>query len=85
MSFSEYDVLNFLIIRYTNPPLVPKYTLIIFSKSGGLAFSYIPLNLLDLFILKLTLANILRNVESTSTATTLVLIINLKFILSNSS
>jgi hypothetical protein len=85
MSFSEYDVLNFLIIRYTNPPLVPKYTLIIFSKSEGLAFSYIPLNLLDLFILKLTLANILRNVESTSTATTLVLIINLKFILSNSS
>jgi hypothetical protein len=60
MSFSEYDVLNFLIIRYTNPPLVPKYNLIIFSESGEFVFGYIPLNLLELFVLSLTLAYILR-------------------------
>jgi hypothetical protein len=59
MSILEYDVLNFLNIWYTNPPLVPKYTLIIFSDTRGLVFGYIPLNLLELFILKLTLTNIL--------------------------
>jgi hypothetical protein len=60
MSFSEYDVLNLLIIRYTNRPLVKKYTLIIFNESRGLAFGNIPLNLLELFVLNLTLAYILR-------------------------
>jgi hypothetical protein len=60
MSFSKYEVLNFLIIRYTDPPLVPKQTLIIFSETRGLSFGYIPPNLLELFILLLTLAYILR-------------------------
>jgi hypothetical protein len=60
MSFSEYEVINFLVIRYTDFPLVPKHTLIIFSETRGLAFGYIPLNLLELFILLLTLAYILR-------------------------
>jgi hypothetical protein len=61
MSFSEYCVLNLLDIRYTNPPFIPKYTLIIFSETRGLAFGYILLNLLDLLIFKLTLMNILLN------------------------
>jgi hypothetical protein len=59
MSFSESEVLNFLVIRYTDPPLVPKHTLIIFSEARGLAFDYISLNLLEVFILILTLAYIL--------------------------
>jgi hypothetical protein len=58
MSFSKCDVLNFLHIWYINPPLVPKNTLIIFNETRGLTFSYIPLNLLELFVLKLTLTNI---------------------------
>jgi hypothetical protein len=57
MSFSEYEVLNFLIIRYTDPLL--EHTLIIFSESKGLAFRYVPPDLLELFVL-LTLAYILR-------------------------
>jgi hypothetical protein len=60
MSFSEYEVLNFLNIWYTNTPLVSKYTLIIFSETRGLALSYIPLNLLGICVLHLTLAYILR-------------------------
>jgi hypothetical protein len=59
MSFSEYDALNFLDIRYTNPSFVPKYTLIIFSETRGLAFDYILLNLLELLILKLCIQLVL--------------------------
>jgi hypothetical protein len=60
MSFSEYDVLNLLDIWCTDPSFIPKYTLIIFSETRGLAFSYILLNLLELLIFMLTLTNILQ-------------------------
>jgi hypothetical protein len=60
MSFSEYEVLNFFVIQYTDPPLVPQHTLIIFNETRGLAFGYIPLDLLEFFVLLLTLAYISR-------------------------
>jgi hypothetical protein len=60
MSFLEYELLNFLIVRYTEPWLVPEHTLIIFSETWGFAFLYIPPDLLELFDLLLTLAYILR-------------------------
>jgi hypothetical protein len=63
MSFSEYDVLNFFDIWFTNPSFVPKYTLILFSETKGLAFGYIPVNLLELLIFKLTLTNISRKCQ----------------------
>jgi hypothetical protein len=60
MSFSEYEVLNFLIIRYTDPSLVSEHTLVIFSETRGLSFCYVPPDLLELFVLLLTLVYILR-------------------------
>jgi hypothetical protein len=60
MSFLEYELLNFLIVRYTEPWLVPEHTLIIFSETRAFAFLYIPPDLLELFDLLLTLAYILR-------------------------
>jgi hypothetical protein len=60
MSFSEYEVLNFLLIRYVDPPFVPKHTLFILSETRGLAFRYIFPDLLELYALLLTLSYILR-------------------------
>jgi hypothetical protein len=60
MSFSKYEVLNFLIIRYTDPSLVPKHTLFILSETRGHAFHYIFPDILELFVLFMTLSYILR-------------------------
>jgi hypothetical protein len=59
MSFSEYYILAFLDIGYTNPSFVPEYSLVILSETKLLSFCNIFPDLLEIHVFKLTFMNIL--------------------------
>jgi hypothetical protein len=58
MRFMKYLILQFLVVRYTNPPLVPQHTFLNFQKARRLLLLDIALKLLDLLIFYLPFPNL---------------------------
>jgi hypothetical protein len=60
VSLSKYLILQFLVVRHTNPSFVPQHSLVVFHKSGRLLLLDIMFYLLDLLVFQLIFLNILK-------------------------